>query len=178
MKYFEARILAVDARRSRFGYAVFEGPARLLNWGASAIPPQLSRGAAMEAAQKRIASMLRLSCPVVIVVKRPRRTKKRSGVKPRPVLQAILRVASTFQIPVRFLHRRDVQEAFHSLDKQTKDEIAVALVNIFPELLSRLPPQRKAWQTEHYSMIIFDAIAIGCAYWQRNNTKDSEPEGA
>ena len=29
-----ARILAIEARRSRFGYALFEGPKRLLDWGA------------------------------------------------------------------------------------------------------------------------------------------------
>jgi hypothetical protein len=172
MKHREPRILAVEARYSRFGYALFEGPARLLDWGASTVTPRLAHRAAVETAHKRIASVLRLSCPAAIVVKRPRRTRTGNAANPGPVLKAIIRSATTLQIPVHCLRREDVQEALHSLLGRTKDEVAAALVDIFPELLARLPPQRKAWQSERHAMIVFDAIATGFAYWRQNGTQD------
>src|ERR1039457_232600 len=108
MMYHQDRILAIDARRSRFGYALFEGPARLLEWGASTIPSQLATRAAVELAHKRVTSVIRLSCPVAIVVKRPRWVCAGNAAKSGPVLKAILRAAAAFQIPVHFLRRKDV----------------------------------------------------------------------
>ena len=37
----------------------------------------------------------------------------------------------------------------------------------FPALASRLPPRRKCWQSEDYRMGIFDAAAVGVAYFVR-----------
>ena len=85
-------------------------------------------------------------------------------------------MAATYQIPVHFLRRKDVHETFHALHGRTKDEIAAVLAGIFPELLVRLPPQRKAWQSERHAMIVFDAIATGFAYWQQCATKDQVRE--
>jgi glutamate-1-semialdehyde aminotransferase len=63
--------------------------------------------------------------------------------------------------------RDEIDSAFRIFKARTKDEIACVLVEIFPEMLTRLPPKRKKWQTEPHRMIIFDAIATGFAYWQR-----------
>lgn len=38
----------------------------------------------------------------------------------------------------------------------------------FPELLSILPPRRRPWQSEDYRMTIFDAAAVGIAYFAEN----------
>jgi hypothetical protein len=37
----------------------------------------------------------------------------------------------------------------------------------FPVLASMLPPKRKIWQTECYRMSMFDAAALGVAYFSR-----------
>ena len=36
-----------------------------------------------------------------------------------------------------------------------------------PELAAKLPPKRKIWQSEDYRMSIFDAAAVGVAYFVR-----------
>jgi hypothetical protein len=46
-----------------------------------------------------------------------------------------------------------------------KYEVASALARQFPDLALRLPPKRKCWQSEHYRMGIFDAAAVGVAYF-------------
>jgi GTPase len=176
--HHEVRILAFDVRRSRFGYALFEGPKRLLDWGASAIAPGSADSVAIATVRKRIAFLLKIGLPTVVVVKQPRRNSRNDASTRASIVKAILREAAACQIPVRFIDREEIQQAFRIFRGSTKDEIAATLVDIFPELLARLPPPRKVWQTEHHAMIVFDAIATGFAYWQRNGAQPSLPEGA
>jgi hypothetical protein len=172
----EIRILAVDARRSRFGYALFEGPTRLLDWGASEIPPGSANRTSIMMASKRVAPLLKLGHPALVVVRRPRRGKKESATATAPIVKAFLREATERQIRVCLMSRREILQAFRVLRGSTKDEIAIVLAGIFPELLTRLPPKKKAWQSERHSMIVFDAIATGFAYWQQNAAQSSPPE--
>jgi len=172
----EIRILAFDARRSRFGYALFEGSKRLLDWGASAIAPGSADRTAITMASKRIASLLKFGLPAAVVVKCPRRNNQKPATSMSPIVKAILREAAARRIPVSLMSREEIQQAFRIFRGSTKDEIASILVQIFPELLVRLPPKRKVWQSEHHAMIVFDAIATGFAYWQRKGTQLPPPE--
>jgi hypothetical protein len=170
------RILAIEARRSRFGYALFEGPKRLLDWGASTVPSELTGHLATKAARKRIASALRRCHPAAAVVRHPRRIKTSGGVTPGPIIRAIRREAALLDVPVYFITRAEVQEAFRMFQGKTKEQVAEILVGIFPELFSRLPSKRKKWQPEFRGMIVFDAVAIGFAHWHRNGTQTPAPE--
>jgi hypothetical protein len=172
----EIRILAVDARRSRFGYALFEGPTRLLDWGASEIPAYTADRTAVLIASKRIVPLLKLGHPEVLVVKRPRRGKRGSATATAPIVKAILREATERQIRVCPMSRKEILRAFRIFEGSTKNEIAEFLAGVFPELLARLPPKKKAWQSERHSMIVFDAIATGFAFWQRNGAQSLPPE--
>jgi hypothetical protein len=169
-------LLAIEVRRSRFGYALFEGPERLLDWGGSAVPPGFAGRAATEAARKRIASVLRRGSPAAIVVDRPRRTKTSPVVPACPVFKSILREAETLKVPVHLLSREEIRAAFRIFPARSKEQIACVLVSEFPELTHRLPLKRKKWEPEKRGMIVFDAIAVGLAYWLRNGTESPPPE--
>jgi hypothetical protein len=170
------RILAIDVRRNRFGYVLFEGPKRLLDWGANAVSPKLDRRAAVEVAQRRVAPLLRRCQPMAAVVKRPRRTKKGQSATPGPMLGVILCEALMLQIPVYFVTRQEILEVFRIFRSHSKDDIAEVLVRIFPELIVRLPPRRGKWGTERPRMVIFDALAAGFTYWQHNGASFPPPE--
>jgi hypothetical protein len=172
----EATILAVDVRRNRFAYALFEGPNQLLDWGASAFPPQLNKREARLAVRLRIHTLLRHAHPSTVAVKRPRKARAGSFRIPGPVLRTILREAANQRIPMRNITREEIRSAFCNLGGRTKDEIASILVQIFPELLTRLPQTRKVWQSERNAMIVFDAIATGFAYLRRDRTHSPPPE--
>jgi hypothetical protein len=55
--------------------------------------------------------------------------------------------------------------------ENNKFEVASALAKQFPALVSRLPPKRRCWQSEDYRIGIFDAAAIGVAYFARHTTQ-------
>ena len=163
--YEETHILALDVRHSRIGYAFFSGPKRLLDWGASAVPPQCSNRAHW--IRQKMASLLRHGSPSCIVMKQHRRAKLSVNTNGVPILKAIRLAAKEHGIPMYVLGRDETESAFRIFQARTKEEIACAIVGIFPELLVRLPPKRKKWQPEAHGMIVFDAIATGIAYWQR-----------
>lgn len=164
----DSRVLAIDVRRNRFGYALLEGPKRLLDWGASAVPPALSHRAALKAAQKRVSALFRRCHPTVAVVKRPRRTKTGRSSTPGPILGTVLREAASLRIPVHFVSRNEMLATFRVARAHSKDDIAEILANDFSELASRLPPRRGKWGTERPRMVIFDALAAGITYWEQS----------
>jgi hypothetical protein len=88
----------------------------------------------------------------------------------------LFRETTDRSILVHFVSREATQNAFRGGRANTKDEMAEALTQIFPELLTRLPPKRKTWQTEPQAMVVFDAVATGFAYWQQGGTDDQAPE--
>ena len=172
----EQRILAIDVRRSRFGYVLFDGPTMLLDWGASAIPRRLHGRATARMAQKRVATVLRNCGSTAVVLRRPRRIRTGINSTPGPILKALFHETTSRSIPVQFVTREAIQDAFHGTGANTKEEIAEALTQIFPELLTRLPPKRKTWETEPQAMVVFDAVATGFVHWQQSGTADQASE--
>jgi hypothetical protein len=161
----DPRLLAIDLRVQRFGYAVFEGPKRLLDWGAKSYP---LGAAGAETAAKRVADLLELFCPSVVVIRKDHRTglQDESGIA--LILRSIRHEAAMRAVPVRLIAPEGIKASFRIFNAKTKHEIAAMLATVFPELFWKLPPKRKVWQNEHFRMIVFDAISVGFAYWQRN----------
>ncbi len=92
------------------------------------------------------------------------------SAKQTKMLASIKRQARSRRIPVRCISRRDVNRAFVGFESN-KYEVASALARQFPDLALRLPPKRKCWQSEDYRMGIFDAAALGVAYFTRSRQR-------
>ena len=168
LRIYDPRILAIDLRPRRFGYAVFEGPRMLLDWGVSGYPPE-NHGESVVAG-KRLAALLKVSSPSAIVVKRERWDSAKTNAGSRSLAEAISNESSTRSIPICLLGQDELASTFLNLQCETKYEIASALTRIFPELFWKLPPKRQVWQPEHARMTMFDAVALGLAYWQHAST--------
>lgn len=166
----DRRILAISLRSRRFGFAVFEGPNRLLDWGVVFYP--LNDSARGAAASKRVVSLLTLFMPSMVIVGKARLLDDRNGSGTRTVLGSIRREASSRVIPVHVMEGAKLKEACRLFHAKSKHEIASALAQAFPEILWKLPPKRKIWESEHPRMVMFDAIALGFAYWQRYGARD------
>ena len=83
-------------------------------------------------------------------------------------VQAIVRflrvAASSRSISIVALRRKEIRAAFMGRDVSSKDKIASMLASLFPELGSRLPPERKIWTKEYPQMALFDAVSGAIAY--------------
>jgi hypothetical protein len=164
LRIYDPRILALDLRMRRFGYAVFEGPRRLLDSGATSQVPSGRDPAPVS--QWRIGELLKLWTPEAIVVKR----EVWESLTGKPPVEYFARILTQEAIArsteIRLLGRDQLAWSFRNLGCQTKYEVASVLVQAFPELAWKLPTERKPWESEDPRMSIFDAAAIGYASWQ------------
>lgn len=167
LRIYDRRILAIDLRPRRFGYAVFEGTRFLVDWGAHTYPSNGDPEGAVAA--RRLAAMLRASTPSAVILKKERWDSAETNAVVRPMVEAIIRETSARSIPICLIDQNELTSTFRNLECETKYQIASVLTRIFPELLWKLPPPRQIWESEHPRMTMFDAIALGFTYWQRGS---------
>jgi hypothetical protein len=173
LRIYDPRVLAIDLRNRRSGFAIFEGPRSLLDFGTTVLP-----ATPVEFAVSRLSGLLKMSLPSIIVVKKDRWENMRFGPNSRQSIEGLIHESEARGIQIRMLELNAVNTAFRNLGCETKAEISAELARIFPELVWQLPPERKAWESEHPRQSAFDAIALGIVYWQyeTSTVRDSQDE--
>jgi hypothetical protein len=161
----EKRVIALDVRSRNFGFVMFEGPNEILDWGIRSF--RSGANAVKTPAGEKFGALLDEFTPSAVVIRG--RATVRSTKKPK-LLSIIERQVRSRRIPFRFITPRDVNRAFVGFESN-KYEVASVLAKQFPTLASKLPPKRKCWQSEDYLMGIFDAAAVGVAYFVRRKKR-------
>lgn len=146
------RILALDLHPRRFGYVVMESPGKLLDWGVRR-SYRKTKNHPKVLAGRRLRPLLKIWTPDLVLTRVGERREK--GV------QAMLRrikkeVGRTLFLPIK--GSRDTHPG------RGKYQRAVEMAARFPEIGWKLPSKRKPWDSEHYSMSIFEALAIAASY--------------
>ena len=153
-----------QCRHDNSDYAVFDGPDTVLEWGSGEIWADGKKRGDFKNA--RIRTALRVSSPATVVVRKSQyRGSLDSPLKDR-LLRQIKRDAEGYLIPVVMISHADIRRAFQLPRRASKYRVASVIAQRFPELRLKLPAERRAWEPELHSMIIFDAIAVGLAYLQ------------
>ena len=154
------RVLAVDPGTRGFGYAVFEGATRLVDWGTRDI-----RKNKEQVAVAKLEELLRRFEPDVLVVEDCAHVAARRNRRITFLIERMRRTARARGIEARALPLPLVYRHFAKVPAHNKHEIATALAHRFPGLALRLPPKRKPWQSEDSRMGIFDAAALALTYY-------------
>ena len=154
------RILSLDLRARRFGYAVFEGPHTLLDWGI-----RTHENGERSLMEYRLDSLRSMFAPSIILV---RKTKESHRVGQSMIghgLRAVKAFAKRVMVVVRVIDGSSLRKFFSEDAKVNKHDVARMVADQFPELSWRLPPKRKPWQTEPTRQSIFDAASLGVFYF-------------
>jgi hypothetical protein len=175
LQIYEQTVLAIELRHRQFGYAIYRGHRELLDWGVRVYPAVGEAEAAM--ASKRLIGLLRMFVPERIVIKTERWNKAETNAHMRSLVEAVRHEAFAHAIPIFAVTEKDVRQTFLNFGCETRDEIAAALARIFPELVWNLPSKRRPWQSENRQMAMFDAVALGLAYWRHPSTEVSNSPG-
>jgi hypothetical protein len=151
------RVLALDLHPRRFGYVVLESLDRLLDWGVCSY--RRKGNAADGLIRRRLKPLLELWRPSVVVLRLPLRIRtlnpQRNGL-----LKQIMKEAKDQRARVQILKKRPTDRT----ERLTNYERAQAVAQSFPVLTRKLPPKRKPWESEHYSMSMFEALASAAQY--------------
>lgn len=157
MHTLDQRVLVLDIHPGRVGYASFEGPQNLLDWGVKCFRGGVN--AVRVPFAVKISQLLSEWQPDTVVLNKSGDSQVLARTK---TVQA---QAKVYRAAIRFVDTQDMKVAFSSV--RNKYERARILAASFPVLACRLPAKRKTWQSEHYQMNIFDAVALGMAYFGR-----------
>jgi Holliday junction resolvasome RuvABC endonuclease subunit len=155
----DIRVLAIDPSTRGFGFAVLEGPERLVDWGVK--ETKVNKNVK---SLKLIDDLIERYHPNVIIVEDYRGKGSRRCRKIQGLIDDISKLASKRKVKVRSFSRARVKQAFSESGASTKQDIALDIAKRFPELAPRLPRFRKPWMSEDYRMSIFDAVALGLTF--------------
>ncbi len=160
MAHPPTRIFALNPNHKGFGYAVFELPFRLVDWGLSRVTGDKHAGAIAQ-----FEKLLIRFRPDAVVLEDAAASGSRRQPRVRRLIEALANLAHERGIAVYTVARTAVLKCF-SLDDgpATKQSIAKRLAKMFPELSKKLPPLRKAWMSQDERMAIFDALALAVTH--------------
>lgn len=161
------RLLALEVCPQRFGFVVFEGPVRLLDWGFRNYKGRSSlRRTALD---QRISALLKSHTPTILVMRGRKSHSERARKRTLSATHTIREAARKSSVKVQLVHSREVRQFFSTHGCRTKHQIASLVATWFEELSWKLPPARKFYQTERSNTVVFDAVANGIAFFDRDH---------
>jgi hypothetical protein len=152
-----SRILAVEIRAARLGYAVFEKPRELRNFGAAWFTSS-------SAARSRITRLLRLYRPSLLVLRGGVMRYPRNVPNRKRVARMAFDEARKLRVPVARVLEQEFVSFFERHSCRDKYDIAALLAKWLPDLAWRVPSRPKFYDPEPRSILYFDSIALGIVY--------------
>jgi hypothetical protein len=149
----QKRILALSPDWQGFGFAAFDGPDDLIDFGTRNF--QYKVKVPLEA---KLLLLLDDNQPEALVVVAPTTERRKK------IIAKIAKVAKAKRIPLVLVSGTDIRKAFAPAN-QSKYQIARAIAEWYPELQFRLPSSRKPYQSEKFGITIFEAAAAGFVYY-------------
>lgn len=153
------RLLALEIRSQRIGFAVFDGPTRLLDWGVGSYSRPTRR--LHEVVATRVRSLLVRYRPFAVVMRRDNHYSLQSPARLRISVGAIRGETRRCGVDFQLLSTKTRKHFFAQLRCDTKHQVAQLITDLFEELSWMVPPKRKPWHSESYHAVIFDAAATG-----------------
>jgi RNase H-fold protein (predicted Holliday junction resolvase) len=154
------RIFALDPTTKGFGYAVFETPFHLVDWGLAHVSGEKESGAVA-----RFEELLDQYRPDIVILEDSTAAGSRRRPRVQKLLERLRDSARERSLPVHLIPRLAVIECFSSPDERaTKFSITQKLAETFPELAPKMPKHRKIYQSEDERIAAFDALALAVTY--------------
>lgn len=160
------RVLALDPYSRGVGFAVFEGPENLIDWGLKS-----TKSADNKRAVRAIEKLINRLRPDVLVLE----DWNANGARRCNRIEALLKRSAARRrdgLTVRLVSRRQLRAIGTLPQVGTKYGRALLIAERFPELLAFLPPVRKPWMNEDDRMSIFDAATFALSFYA-TGTDDS-----
>ena len=157
----DSKILGIAIRARWLGFAVIDQQCRLLECGM--VFYQRRSTPQLKSAKHRLESIILRLCPSSVALLRAELTANNEMASVRSLVRALRMAASLGSISLVSLRRDEIRKAFSEHKARSKDDIASALVGLFPELAWKLPRKRKIWSKEDFRMAMFDAVAAAVA---------------
>jgi Holliday junction resolvasome RuvABC endonuclease subunit len=155
-------VLAVKPSHRGFGWAGFEAPFSLCDWGLEEQRRPTNQARSLAALEKLLARLM----PEVLMLEASERTGAKRTTSTERLSHAMAKLASERGVTVESYTRGDVRACFAAVGARTRDQIAAAVASYLPVLRPRLPKPRRQWEGEDRRMALFCAAALALTHYQ------------
>lgn len=106
--------------------------------------------------------------PDVVILEDAKGYGSRKSKRVSKVIGLIEKYGLQKSLTIKKYSRNDIRYVFSSFGAHSKYQIAKVISQNVKQLPIKLPEKRKSHQPEHYSMTIFDAIALGITHYYQS----------
>ena len=157
------RILAIAPLSRGLGYAVMEGPDRLVACGNKVILRDKNAEALAW-----VKKFIQFYQPDVLVLPDVNAKDTHRAPRIQSLHRQIVALAKKHRLKLPLISATRQRQQLLGNPKATKQAMAEALAKTFPvELGSRLPPKRRPWTSEDPRMDIFYAVGLAVVFWPK-----------
>jgi hypothetical protein len=143
-------VLAIAPSTRGFGFAVLEDSQTLVDWGVKTVQGDKNAGCVT-----KVKEMIDLYEPDQLVLQDYEAEDSRRSKRVRKLGKQLTALVQLHRVRLSSYPRAQVHQAILNDPAGTKHALARALADRFPEELGhRLPPKRRAWESEDHRMVI------------------------
>jgi Holliday junction resolvasome RuvABC endonuclease subunit len=161
----ETLTLAIYPSSRGFGFVVFEGPHRLIDWGVKEIRGDKNRRALAKARE-----LIDWYKPEAIVLENALVPVSRRSKRIKALHKGLQQLAVSAGALTHEYTKSEIKKTFSTRGASSRYEIAHAVSDEVPDLKPWFPPPRKIWMSENPRMSIFDAGSLAITHFE--NQKD------
>ena len=153
------RVLAIFPNWRGFGFAMFNGSARLLRYGVKDIRTDQNGNSVRE-----VEELINEYDPQVLIL---RECELRQCARIRRLTKSLTLLGKKNDLEVHAYSRAEIWQCFSKHGHVTKQCVASVIAEQFPQLKRMLPTLEKKywWDNERHHMGLFDAVALGRTYF-------------
>ncbi|HEY1799871.1 MAG TPA: hypothetical protein VGG46_02960 [Terriglobales bacterium] len=155
----KVRILAIAPSARGFGYCVMEGQ-EMLERGYKG-----AKGSKNLQAVAKIEKLMEQFLPGILILPDVNAKGCRRAPRIKALHRNIVELAEMHKCKVAVISGRSLRNSLLGNAKGTKHEMAERVAQMFPELAAKLPPIRRAWDSENGRMDLFDAVGLAVAFY-------------
>jgi Holliday junction resolvasome RuvABC endonuclease subunit len=153
-------LLALYLTTRGFGFVVFEGRQRTIDWGVKD-----ARGEKNRKLLSKIEELISWYRPEMLVLENAHGPMSRRAKRIRQLHSLIIDLAKNWKIPVKQFSRIDIKTAFANRNASTKYEIAQAISHELSDLAPWLPAPKKIWMSKDRWLGMFDAASLALTFY-------------
>lgn len=153
-------VMAVFPSTRGFGFTVFEGPLRPVDWGVKIVSDDKN-----SRSLEKVEKLVELYKPDVIVVEDYKGEGSRRAKRIEELVNDIVSLAKEYDIAVECYSRANIRSFFSRYGAVNKYEIAKTIAGWISSFETSLPPPRKIWESEHHRMALFDAASLALTHF-------------
>lgn len=147
-------VLAVYPNMRGFGFVCLDWPGTLVDTGVIWVQP-ICNGKIL----KQFIRYVNFYRPEIVILRECDEEAKHTK-RVTALLGNMADASKDMKLEVFQYSREQIKTVFEQFGARTKYEIALRLIEAYPQLKSKMPKLRKRWMPEEYSMPIFDALSL------------------